>query len=83
MNRTPSEQEEWERMCYGCTQAELRTGIENSLPVKLPGAGGYGMIAMSMLSDVQEQLDRRLNEEARQTINCAKWVIRTYLMKGD
>ena len=33
------------------------------------------MLLMSMLSDVQEMVNRGLEEEARQTLNRAKWMI--------
>lgn len=38
-------------------------------------AGANKMLVMSMLSDVQEMVERGLAEEARQTLNRAKWVI--------
>ena len=37
--------------------------------------GADKMLVMSMLSDVQEMVERGLAEEARQTLNRAKWVI--------
>lgn len=38
-------------------------------------AGANKMLVMSMLSDVQEMVERGLTEEARQTLNRAKWTI--------
>lgn len=34
------------------------------------------MMVMGMLSDVQEMIERGLHEDARQTLNRAKWVVR-------
>jgi hypothetical protein len=41
------------------------------------------MIAMSMLSDAQEEIERGMQERARQTVNRAKWVIHTYWTAPD
>ena len=41
--------------------------------------GDDKMLAMSMLSDVQEMIERGMNEEARLTLNRAKWLIREHL----
>lgn len=40
---------------------------------------GEKMLVMSMLSDVQEMIERGMNEEARMCLNQAKWVIREKL----
>jgi hypothetical protein len=40
-----------------------------------PFAGGNKLLVMSMMSDVQEMIDRSLMDEARQTLNRAKWVV--------
>ena len=40
-----------------------------------PFVGGNKLLVASMLSDVQEMIDRSLHEEARQTLNRAKWVL--------
>lgn len=37
------------------------------------------MLVMSILSDVQEMVERGMNEEARACLNQAKWVIREKL----
>ena len=37
--------------------------------------GGNKMLVMSMMSDVQEMIDRSLVDEARHTLNRAKWII--------
>ena len=40
-----------------------------------PFAGGNKLLVMSMMSDVQEMIDRSLMDEARHTLNRAKWVV--------
>jgi len=40
-----------------------------------PFVGGDKLLVMSMLSDVQEMIERSLMDEARQTLNRAKWVL--------
>ena len=40
-----------------------------------PFAGGNKLLVMSMMSDVQEMIDRSLVDEARHTLNRAKWII--------
>lgn len=66
-----------ERMMYGCTVAELETALQESLYLKLERTPGEGikLLAVSVLSDVQELLERGHNEEARQLINRAKYLI--------
>ena len=41
--------------------------------------GDDKMLLASMLSDVQEMIERGMNEEARHTLNRAKWLIREHL----
>jgi hypothetical protein len=41
--------------------------------------GDDKMLLASMLSDVQEMIERGMKEEARQTLNRAKWLIREHL----
>jgi basic membrane lipoprotein Med (substrate-binding protein (PBP1-ABC) superfamily) len=41
--------------------------------------GDDKMLLMSMLSDVQEMIERGMNEEARLTLNRAKWLAREHL----
>ena len=40
-----------------------------------PFVGGTKLLVMSMMSDVQEMIDRSLMDEARHTLNRAKWVV--------
>lgn len=74
---TSMDQEKEVRM-FGCTLEDLRRGVEDSLAVKL-NAGGYQMVAMSILSDAQELIAMGHNERARQEMNKAKWIIQQYL----
>lgn len=68
-----ADKEAWELQCYGCTEAELEELIKQVNPLDC------AMIAVSMLSDAQHEILVGLREEARQTINRAKWMIRNYL----
>ncbi len=67
-----------EQRMYGCTVADLREAIEGSITFKFSGAA---MCAMSLMSDAQEEIAHGMSEHARQTLNRAKWVVSTYLMK--
>lgn len=71
----PSTKELQELRMFGCTSAELRESIEGSITFDLTGPA---MVAASMLSDAQEEIARGMSEEARQTINRAKWVLFEY-----
>ena len=68
-----------ETRMYGCTEAALRKSIEDSITFKLSGPM---MVAASMLSDAQEMINTEYGEvtfdraeEARQTINRAKFIM--------
>lgn len=79
-----SKKEREERM-YGCTVADLREDVEQSITYKMAGPA---MVAMGMLSDCQEMLAQQnptipsphANEWVRQALNRAKWVMSTYMM---
>ena len=43
--------------------------------------GTYQMLAMSMMSDAQEAMERDQLEFARQVLNRAKWVLSTYQVR--
>lgn len=82
---TPAEQREV-RM-YGCTQAEMREAVEQSLTYRFSGPAMY---AMSMMSDAQEMVGygpydgdtlANLLEDQRQLLNRAKWILSTYCIK--
>jgi hypothetical protein len=80
MNLT--QQEKREVAVFGCTEAQMRQSIESSFTFRYYGGK---MIALSLLSDAQEHIndehgdvDWNRREDARQTINRAKWVLETY-----
>lgn len=63
---------------YGCTAETLRYRVEDSLIFKTCGPS---MIAMSLMSDAQEEIKFGMKEEARRSLNRAKWIIATYMME--
>jgi hypothetical protein len=73
---------------YGVTEAQMREAVEESLTFRFSGPTLY---AASILSDAQEMIAHDDGgtfsfmqvEDARQAINRAKWVMFTYIMKGD
>ena len=69
-------QEEREVKMFGIRLELLKESIEKSLTFKLQGPS---MVAASMMSDAQEELVRGMTEEARQTLNRAKWVLFEYV----
>ncbi len=80
-----TEQEKRQVRMFGCTEAQMREAVEDSLTFRFSGPG---MMAMSILSDAQEminteygEVDSMRAEDSRQAINRAKWIISTYLMK--
>lgn len=74
--------------CYGCTVAEMREAVEESLTFRFSGPVMY---AMSLMSDCQEMLasdnggqyDMMIAEDVRQMLNRAKWILSTYVMNDD
>lgn len=67
------DQEDRQRAMFGCTQAELEATLEEHAPMLGPHPARF--MAVSMLSDAQELLERGQNERARQAINRAKFLI--------
>lgn len=70
---------------YGCTEAEMREAVEESVTFRFSGPA---MMAMSLMSDCQEMVaynepDANILEDQRQTLNRAKWILSTYLMKSE
>lgn len=71
---------------YGCTEAEMREAVEQSLTFRFSGPAMY---AMSLMSDCQEMVaygpydgDTLANimEDQRQCLNRAKWILANYCM---
>ncbi|MGA1048544.1 MAG: hypothetical protein ACO3UU_11055, partial [Minisyncoccia bacterium] len=71
---------------YGCTEAEMREAVEQSLTFRFSGPAMY---AASLMSNCQEMLahdnggsyDFMVIEDVRQTLNRAKWILFTYVDK--
>jgi len=68
---------ERERACFGCTQHDLKSSIDRAIAYT-----DYHMIAMSMMSDAQEAMERKDYEWSRQLLNRAKWVLSTYQVRN-
>jgi len=64
---------------YGCTEQQMREAVEESFTFRFAGPA---MMAMSLMSDAQEEILRDLDEDARQTLNRAKWILSTYCMEN-
>jgi hypothetical protein len=72
---------------YGCTEAQMREAVEESITFRFSGAA---MMAASLMSDAQEMVSygpydgdtlANILEDQRQTLNRAKWILFTYCMK--
>jgi hypothetical protein len=63
---------EFEKNCYGISEADIREEYMNSITAKF---SGLEMVAMSVLSDSQELLAMGNNELARKNINIAKFIL--------
>ena len=81
-----SDQERREVRMYGCTEAQMREVVEQSLTFRFTGPAMY---VMSLMSDCQEMVaygpydgDTLANilEDQRQCLNRAKWILSTYCM---
>ncbi len=82
-NKIQLSQEELNNMetrMYGMTVKEMQKFYVESPTFKELGAG---FLALSLLSDVQEMIERNLQEDARQAINRVKWLISVYLIDAN
>ena len=68
---------EQEVAMFGCDMEAFRKSLEGSVAFTVTGPG---MCAASLMSDAQELIERGAKEDARQTLNRAKWIVFTYLM---
>ncbi len=81
-----SETEKREVRMYGCTVAQMKEAVEESLTFRFSGPAMY---AASLMSDCQEMLgsdnggsyDFMIVEDVRQMLNRAKWILFTYVME--
>jgi hypothetical protein len=71
----------WDLQCYGMSEGTLRNVIKNDITVQITGE--YTMLAASFMSNAQEELEHGMNERARQSINCAKFILFNYVMKEE
>lgn len=79
-----TEQEKREVRMYGCTEAQMKEAMEESITFRFSGPA---MIAASMMSEAQEmlahdnggQFDLMVAEDVRRLLNRAKWVLFEYL----
>jgi hypothetical protein len=87
--RDMTESDRREIRMYGTTVDQMRECVEQSLTYRFSGAAIY---AMSLMSDAQEMVSfgpydsdtlANLMEDQRQLLNRAKWVLSTYVMKGQ
>ena len=83
-----TEQEKREIGMYGVTEKGMREAVEASMTYRFSGPA---MMAASLMSDAQEMmaygpydLDTLANiqEDQRQLLNRAKWILFEYLMKS-
>lgn len=77
-----TEQEKREISMYGCTEAQMRQAVQESLTFRFSGPAMY---AASMMSDAQEMMayetpDFNTIEDQRQLLNRAKWVLFEYIL---
>lgn len=79
-----TEQERRQVRMYGCTEAQMKEAVEESITFRFSGPA---MMAASLMSDAQEminteygEVDFNRAEDARQTLNRAKWILFTYVM---
>ena len=84
MYSTMSEVEKKQVRMYGCTEAQMKEAVEESLTFRFSGPA---MMAASLMSDCQEMINTEYGdidymraEDARQCLNRAKWILFTYVM---
>jgi hypothetical protein len=66
---------EFEKNCYGMTEATIREEYMDSITAKF---SGLEMVAMGVLSDAQELLSfghEQANDQARKNMNIAKFIL--------
>ena len=69
-----TDQEKRQVSMFGCTEAQMREAVEDSLTFRFQGPA---FMAASLMSDAQEEM-KWDTENARQTLNRAKWILFTY-----
>ena len=72
LNEKGKKMTEFEKQCYGTSEANIREEYMNSITARL---SGLEMVAMSVLSDAQELMAMHQTELARKNINIAKFIL--------
>jgi len=72
MNEKGNEMTEFEKNCYGMTEADIREEYMQSITARL---SGLEMVAMGVLSDAQELLAMDRKDAARKQMNIAKFIL--------
>ena len=84
-----TEQQKREVRIYGCTEAQMREAVEESITFRFSGPA---MMAASLMSDCQEMVSygpydgdtlTNILEDQRQTLNRAKWILFMYCNKKE
>ena len=70
---------DWDLQCYGMSEDALRNIVENDITADI--TGNYTMLVASFMSNAQEEIEMGMGERARQTINCAKFILFEYVNK--
>ena len=63
---------EFEKNCYGMTEADIREEYMNSITARV---SGLEMVAMGVLSDAQELMAMGATDQSRKNINIAKFIL--------
>ena len=63
---------EFEKNCYGLTEADIREEYMESLTAKLCG---IEMVVMGILSDAQHMVEVGMSDRARKYMNIAKFIL--------
>ena len=63
---------EFEKQCYGMSEADIRDQYMNSITARF---SGLEMVVMSILSDAQELLAMGATNDSRQYMNRAKFIL--------
>jgi hypothetical protein len=75
MKRKGTEMTDFEKRCYGITEADIREQYMGSITARL---SGLEMVAMGVLSDAQELMtfgNAQATDQARKNINIAKFIL--------
>lgn len=70
-----NEKLDWDLQCYGCSEQALRNSLD--------GVKDFAMAVASLMSDAQQEIEFGMDEQARQTLNRAKFVLFNFVMSDD